>query len=262
MLKNINLNTNLIILAFFATTSLAVAKPNAEEALSLLKAGNERFVAGKSQYPHTGKDRVELCGKENQKDHAFATVLSCSDSRVAPEYLFDAGVMDIFVARVAGNVCNTDEAGCIEYGLAHVNTPLLVVLGHSQCGAVTAVTQAMSGHGHALERNIPPLVGSIEPAVKRAKESNPGIEEKELVNAAIEENVWQSMENLFVMSPRTRELVKEGKVKVVGAIYDVGTGEVKWLPEEKSTAILRRAEVNPKRAFSAMAQEKAHSDGH
>lgn len=84
------------------------------------------------------------------------------------ERLFDAGIMDIFVIRVAGNVVDTDEAGSIEYGLSHVNTPVLVVLGHTQCDAVTAVTNMIQGHGHALERNIPPLVNNIEPAAKKA----------------------------------------------------------------------------------------------
>lgn len=99
-------------------------------------------------------------------------MITCSDSRVPVELVFDAGVMDIFVVRVAGNVCDTDEVGSIEYGLAHVNTPVLVVLGHTQCGAVTAVTHAVQGKGHALELNIPPLVDNIEPAVKRAMVTN------------------------------------------------------------------------------------------
>ena len=109
-------------------------KPTPEQALQKLKDGNRRFVAGKAQNPHADAARLKLAASQNQGDHALATVITCSDSRVPPEILFDAGVMDLFVIRVAGNVVQTDEAGSIEYGLAHVYTPVLVVLGHTQCG--------------------------------------------------------------------------------------------------------------------------------
>ena len=114
-------------------------KPSPNEILQMLKKGNERFYTGKATYPNTNAARLAQAGTENQGDHAYATVITCSDSRVPVELIFDAGVMDIFVIRVAGNVCDTDEVGSIEYGLAHVHTPILVVLGHTQCGAVTAV---------------------------------------------------------------------------------------------------------------------------
>ncbi len=226
-------------------------KPSPQQCLKLLKEGNQRFVAGQIQYTHLGKDRMNLAGSENQADHAYATVITCSDSRVPVEHIFDAGIMDIFVIRVAGNVCDTDEAGSIEYGLAHVHTPVLVVLGHTQCGAVTAVTQAIQGHGHKLERNIPPLVDNIEPAVKRAMAQNPHLEGSAVIPAAIEENVWQGIEDLFMASPSTRNLVRSGEVKVVGAIYDVGTGEVVWLPDERPVEILARVEQSPDKAMPA-----------
>ncbi|MBE0665669.1 MAG: carbonic anhydrase, partial [Candidatus Aminicenantes bacterium] len=118
-------------------------KTTPDKAIAILKEGNVRFVSGKATHPHTGAERLAQAGKESQADHAYATVISCSDSRVPVELLFDAGIMDIFVVRVAGNVMDVDEAGSIEYGLVHVNTPVLVVLGHTQCGAVTAVTQVV-----------------------------------------------------------------------------------------------------------------------
>jgi len=136
-------------------------KPSPDEILQMLKKGNERFYTGKATYPHTNAVRLEQAGKEDQGNHAYATIITCSDSRVPVELIFDAGVMDIFVIRVAGNVCDTDEIGSIEYGLAHVHTPVFVMLGHTQCGAVTAVTHALHGKGHALELNIPPLVDNI-----------------------------------------------------------------------------------------------------
>ncbi len=233
-------------------------KPSPAEVLETLKQGNDRFVAGESQHPHTDSARLEQAAKEDQGDHAIATVLTCSDSRVPVEYIFDAGVMDLFVVRVAGNVVRTDEAGSIEYGLAHVHTPVLVVLGHTQCGAVTAVTQALQGHGHVLEHNIPPLIGPIKPAVETAMKEYPELAESgKIVPYAIEQNVWTSVKDLFLRSPATRELVKSGKALVTGAIYDVSTGKVSWLPLEKVDAILAEVEADPQRAKNAMAKPDA-----
>lgn len=229
-------------------------KPSPDEALTMLKEGNMRFYTGKATHPDTDNKRLTMCGKENQGDYAFATVITCSDSRVPVERLFDAGLMDIFVIRVAGNVLDVDEIGSVEYGLAHVHTPVFVVLGHTQCGAVTAVTNAAQGHGHPLERNIPPLVDNIEPAVKKAIADHPDIHGADVIPYAIEENVWQGIEDLFMESPVSRELVESGKVKVVGAIYDVATGKVNWLPEEKTNQILAKVEANPKKATVAMAK--------
>jgi carbonic anhydrase len=230
------------------------AKPSPDEAIAMLKAGNERFVTGKTIQPHTDAARLALAGKEDQGDHAYATVITCSDSRVPVEILFDAGIMDIFVIRVAGNVLDVDEIGSVEYGLAHVNTPVFVVLGHTQCGAVTAVTKAVQGHGHPLERNIPPLVDNIIPAVKKAIEDNPDAHGADVIPHAIEENIWRGIEDLFMASPSSRNLVNAGKAKVVGAIYDVSNGKINWLPEARTIEILKKVEVNPKRAMEAMAE--------
>lgn len=230
-------------------------KPCPMYVIKMLQEGNQRFVQGKALYPHTGADRLRLAAQEDQGDHAFATVITCSDSRVPVELLFDAGVMDIFVIRVAGNVCDTDEIGSIEYGLAHVRTPVLVVLGHTQCGAVTAVTHALEGKGHQLERNIPPLVDNIIPAVKRAMHQHQNSHGDEVIPYAIEENVWQSIEDLFMRSPASREIVKSGQAKVIGAIYDVGTGAVTWLPLEKTDEILKRVEASQKKETEAYAKD-------
>jgi len=243
----------LTVLPAAASEKAAAKKPSPDEAIAMLKAGNARFVEGKSQHPNSDAARLHQAGTENQGDHAYATVITCSDSRVPVERVFDAGIMDIFVIRVAGNVCDVDERGSIEYGLAHVHTPVLVVLGHTQCGAVTAVTHAVLGKGHALERNIPPLVDNIEPAVRAAMASHPKVEGTDIIPYAIEENVWQGIQELFMESPASREIVKSGKAKVVGAIYDVGTGKIDWLPESKVAEILEKAEADPKCAKEAMA---------
>ncbi len=245
-----------------ALASSKAQKPSPDETIAMLQAGNERFVAGKSTFPHMDTKRLLQAGTESQNDHAYATVITCSDSRVPVELIFDAGVMDIFVVRVAGNVCDTDEVGSIEYGLAHVNTPVLVVLGHTQCGAVTAVTHAIHGTGHALERNIPPLVDNIQPAVNRAMATHPELLGDAVIPAAIEENVWQGIEDLFMTSPSTRDVVKSGKAKVVGAIYDVSTGKVNWLPEAKVAKILAKVESSRTKAVNALAGGEATHHGH
>jgi carbonic anhydrase len=245
------------VLALAAAPAMAeskVEKPSPDEAIKMLKEGNARFVSGKSNHPHTDAARLIQAGKENQGDHAYATIIACSDSRVPVERLFDAGIMDTFIIRVAGNVIDTDEAGSIEYGLAHVNTPVFVVLGHTQCGAVTAVTNEVQGHGHALEINIPPLVDNIIPAVQRAIAAHPESKGADVIPYAIVENVWQGVEDLFMRSPVSRELVKEGKAKVIGAIYDVGTGKIEWLPEEDVTKILDKVEKDPKREMNKLAK--------
>jgi carbonic anhydrase len=242
-----------LLLTLLAHPALASKGVTPDQAIKKLKVGNQRFVAETPQHPHTSLARMIQAGKENQGDHAYATLITCSDSRIPLERIFDAGVMDLFVIRVAGNVVDTDEAGSIEYGLAHVNTPVLVVLGHTQCGAVTAVTNAVQGHGHPLEINIPPLVDNIQPAVERAMSMYPNLKGKAIIPAGIEENVWQGIEDLFMESPATRNLVNSGKAKVVGAIYDVATGTVQWLPESKVGNILTNVESNPRRAMNAMA---------
>ncbi|MCJ7553929.1 MAG: carbonic anhydrase [Ignavibacteriaceae bacterium] len=229
-------------------------KPSLDQIIQMLKEGNERFSSGKSTFPNSDAVRLQLAGKEDQGNYAYATILSCSDSRVPVEIIFDAGVMDLFVVRVAGNVADTDEIGTIEYGLAHVNTPVLVVLGHTKCGAVTAVTQVVNGEHHKLEYNIPPLVDNIIPAVKKTMEKHKDIHGYDIVPFAIEENVWQSIEDLFMHSASTRRLVASGKVMVVGAIYDISTGKINWLPIEKTNEILEMVEASPNKITQEFAE--------
>ena len=220
-----------------------VTKPTPQEIIERLKDGNERFVRGESRHPNLDKTRLLQAGTQNQADHAIATVITCSDSRVPVELVFDVGIMDIFVIRVAGNVCDNDEVGSIEYGLGHVHTPLLVILGHSQCGAVTAVCGMLHGEKGPAERNIPTLIDNVFPAARRAMEKHPNVVGGPLIEMAIEENVYQGMRDLFERSPETREWVKRGEVKVVGAIYDVATGSVRWLDEGKAVEILAESEL-------------------
>lgn len=213
-------------------------KPAPAECLQRLQDGNARFVNGASQHPHSDAARLQQAGTENQGDHTFATILGCSDSRIPLERIFDAGIMDLFVIRVAGNVCQASEIGSIEYGLVHVRTPLLVVLGHTQCGAVTAAANAAAGAAMPAEDNIPPLLEGILPAVERAQAAHPDLDTATLIPHATIENVHQSMSNLLQASPVVRDLLRSGKVQIQGAIYDVGSGNIDWLPEDTALALL------------------------
>ncbi len=199
-----------------------VSSVSPDQAIRMLKNGNAAFVAGAPKHPNANKKRRELTASKGQ--HPFVAMLSCSDSRVPVELLFDTGIGDIFSVRVAGNVADTDEIGSLEYGVDHLGAPLLVVLGHTRCGAVTAVVQDAHLHG-----NIPPLVAHITPAVDKVKTQQPGLAEDALVNAAIKANVWNSIEDALKKSAILREKVISGRLKIVGAVYDINSGQVEWL---------------------------------
>lgn len=196
-----------------------------QQALQMLKDGNQRFLDGKVQHPHTDFNRIK---EVSAGQKPFVTINGCADSRVPPELLFDQGFGDVFVVRNAGNVSDTDEVGTIEYGTEHLGTRLVVVLGHTKCGAVTAVAK-----GDHVEGNIPALVDNIVPAVKRVHAKHKDEDYKTWINDAIEENVKQSIDDMMKKSKIISHLVSEGKVKVVGAIYDVDTGKVIFLDEKK-----------------------------
>ena len=249
------------LLTFVFATVTAFGKPGAQEALKLLEDGNARFVAGTATHPHADMTRAALAAKSDQGDYALATLVSCSDSRVPPEILFDTGIMDLFMIRVAGNVCSGDEIGSAEYGVFHAKTPLLIVMGHSKCGAVTAVVQANKGEGHALEKNIPPLVSPVGPAVQKVLQAFPQATTENLIVRATEENVWQGIESIFLHSAAIREQALAGKVKVVGVIYDLESGKVRSLSDEKCAALLKNAESNPARETQKMA-ESGHHEAH
>ncbi len=207
----------------------------AEEAIARLKAGNARFAAEKSTHAAADAARRSETARSQQP---FVTILGCSDSRVPLETVFDQGIGDIFAVRVAGNVCDVAEMGSIEYGVSHLGTHLLIVLGHTDCGAVTAAVTGAELHG-----NIRRVVDKIEPAVAAAQAAHRDLHGKDFVPAATELNVWYSIEELMAGSPMTRRHVQSGKLKVIGAIYDVKTGKVQWLgehPKQKELLELTR----------------------
>lgn len=195
-----------------------------EDAFRLLEEGNKRFVNNQLANYNLGQTRRnELV----QGQKPFAVVVACSDSRVAPEHLFDQGLGDIFVIRVAGNILDKAEIGSIEYAVDHLGSPLVVILGHESCGAVTAAVAKFENPAetHTTE-NIDAFLDNIEPAVAEAKEDN--LEGKELIEEAAEINVELAVDQLLRDSSIVKEGVDAGKVKVVGAKYLLTNGDVEW----------------------------------
>lgn len=197
---------------------------SADDALGVLQEGNARWVADKCQNPNDEVSRRAQLAAEGQKP--IATIITCADSRLPVERIFDRGVGELFVIRVAGNVAGDSETGTIEYGVEHLHTPLVVVMGHTKCGAVAAATGKELPHG-----KLGTLVSRITPAVERARKGMPGVDEAQLAAAAVRENVWQTIYDLMKNSPDIRTAAKNGEIQVVGAVCDIATGRVDWIGE-------------------------------
>ena len=204
----------LIVVVF---SSFVFAGSAGDESLQKLMDGNKRYVSGDLAKKDLGDDkRKELL--KGQKP--FAIVITCSDSRVPPELLFDQGLGDIFVIRVAGNVVDQIALGSIEYGAEHLNAPLLILLGHSKCGAVKATLETKG----KAEGNIGAIVKKIEPAAKAAKKK--GGSEEEILEAAIQGNIKNVYKDIMSKSTIIPHLAKEGKLKIVAGEYNLATGKV------------------------------------
>ncbi len=209
-----------------SSTSKAESPATAKDALQALQEGNKRFVEGRSMHPHESADyRSALLNEQ----HPFATVIACSDSRVTPVLIFDQGIGDLFVIRVAGNVVDEVVAGSIEYAVDHLNTKLLVVMGHENCGAVTAAYHAFVAKDQTEQepKEISSLLTRIEPALRNLDRTKP---EKELITQGIEENVREAIRQLLLI-PDLHRAHQEDRLKIVGAIYSLKTGEVQLLEE-------------------------------
>lgn len=188
----------------------------ADDALQLLKDGNARYVADQNQHPNLSQARrAELAGGQSP----YAIVLACADSRVTPELIFDAGIGDLFVSCVAGNIASPEVTGTIEYAALHLNTRLVVVLGHQSCGAVTAAVDG-SPHGNSIDS----LVNAMQGTVAKAKDQ-PG----DQLDNTIRQNAHDVCADLIARSPSMGELVDAGTLKIVPAYYALDTGVVSWL---------------------------------
>ena len=189
--------------------------PSAEKVWADLMEGNQRFVAGKTRAYNVVSLRQKLASGQQPN----VIVLSCSDSRVSPELVFDQNLGDLFVVRTAGNVADPVGLGSIEYAVGHVHSSVLVVMGHQKCGAVIAACSGDKMPSHNLEA----IVDKIGPAVTQARTY---AKSDSLVDAAIKENVHQSAKDLLANSEIIREAVKSGKLTVVEAEYQLDSGEV------------------------------------
>jgi carbonic anhydrase len=194
-----------------------------KEGKERLVAGNERYVTGMPAHPDQSMTRRKKLG---QGQTPFAAVLSCADSRVPPEIVFDQGLGDLFVVRSAGQVLDRAVLGSLQFGVGELGVALLVVLGHTKCGAVKATVEAIEKKAAPSGTDIDALVAAISPSVAEAEEA--GIEASDLVGAAIEFNVEAVVEQLG-QAKVLRTAEKKRKLKVLGAVYDVDTGEVDFL---------------------------------
>ena len=191
--------------------------PSADAALAELKAGNAHHVAKTYQRPHQTAARQQVLASGQSPQCA---ILTCADSRVPPEIIFDKGLGDIFDVRVAGNVAGDDETASLEYAAEHLHVPLVVVMGHTQCGAVSAALE-----GGTLPGKLPNLMAAIRPAVDQSAHE-PG----NRLDNAVRDNVVHVVEQLRAAKPVLSDLVATGKLRIVGAVYSLETGKVEWLP--------------------------------
>ena len=187
-----------------------------EASLERLLKGNQRYIEGLSRRHDFKHEREALAGGQNP----YAGILSCADSRIAPEYAFDSGRGDLFVCRVAGNFANDDTVASLEYAVAILNTPLILVLGHDSCGAVDATIKSLKDNT-VLPGHLPSLVAALAPAVKAVSqhEGNP-------LDNAIRQNVIDNVAKLKSATPILNAAVEQGKLKVVGGIYRLADGRV------------------------------------
>ncbi|MCR5878765.1 carbonic anhydrase [Phenylobacterium sp. J367] len=198
----------------------AGAPPSPEQAMTRLMAGNGRYVAAKATHPNGDAARRRLVAAGQTP---FATILACADSRVAPELIFDQGLGDLFVVRVAGNVVDDAILASIEYSVIHLGSNLVMALGHERCGAVKATADALDGHGSPedADTKIGALAALIAPAVRAVPAGT-----VDRVDAAVSLNAAQAAAEIFAGSRPLRARVLAGQLKIVAARYDLDDGKV------------------------------------
>ncbi|MFT5135343.1 MAG: carbonic anhydrase [Arenicella sp.] len=199
---------------------------NADHALEKLKQGNKRFVTA-TEYGEpliSNIRRAELALEQKP----FAIILGCSDSRVPAELVFSQGMGDLFVIRVAGNVVAPSQIGSVEFACQQFGTELVVVLGHQNCGAISATVDSLLGDPDAISPNIAAIVDRVTPAVHAIVAGHPIEEREELLHKAMRANVEQSVQGLQMRSRIIRGLIGQNRLKVIGAEYSIESGVVKF----------------------------------
>lgn len=206
------------VLSALSNSSNIKAQVSADSALIKLKEGNKRFITGKTLHPNQDFARIkEVAGTQKP----FAVIVGCSDSRVPNEIIFDQGIGDLFVVRTAGQVSTYASWGSIEFGNAVLGAKLIVVLGHTGCGAVSAACKIPDVPGHIVT-----LINAIKPAAELAKQM-PG----DLIDNAVKVNVAMEVRQLQSLEPVLTKLIKNGSLKIVGAVYNLANGQVEFLPD-------------------------------
>ena len=200
------------------------ARVSAEDALKRLLDGNQRFLRGE---PRTSAFRRETLSDLAKAQQPYATILGCSDSRVPPEWIFDTGLGELFVIRVAGNVLGREIAGTLQYAGSHLQTPLFVVLGHEGCGAISAAL-ATKHEGEQFRARIQLLLENIVPGLP---DLDPRLTPEQQMSRAVESNVRWTVRQIME-SPEGQTRKAEGRLKIVGAVYEIETGRVRILPAE------------------------------
>jgi carbonic anhydrase len=197
------------------TSSVLASTANirADDALNRLMEGNHRFTQQQPEYPHQGLKRLQEVAYDQ---HPYATILSCADSRVPAEIVFDAGIGDLFDIRVAGNIVTPEVLGSIEYAVLQLNTPLIMVLGHERCGAITAAVK-----GGKLPGSIGTLVAAIQPGIDLTEGSS-----EESIEKAVVANVSYQINAVKRNSSLIAEKILKNKLRIVGGRYDLDSGKV------------------------------------
>ena len=208
-----------------AAASAHTSFTNPDSVLALLKVGNNEFIQGKFDVHGIDSSlRISISAEQHPK----AVILTCSDSRVPPEFIFDKGLGDLFVIRVAGNISDDAVVASIEYAVEHLHTSLVVVMGHKNCGAIGAAVADLQHPEQKIDNHVRILTDKIEQAITTVN-----LNEQDLTKKALLSNIMFTVATLNDSRPVLSEAVKKGDVKIVGALYDLTTGKVDWL-ENKS----------------------------
>lgn len=199
---------------------------NPDDSIKALKEGNKRFVEGARKNYDLGFERRKHLVEAGQYPHAV--VLTCADSRVPPEQIFDQGLGDLFVLRIAGNILSQEEIGSMEYAVKFLKSSLIVILGHEECGAVTAAVESTVNEDMESTENLDAILGRLQVVVNKTKEKYPGLSKEELTDKSIDENVEYGLANLVAKSDFVVEKIKNNELQIVGAKYMLETGEIEF----------------------------------
>jgi carbonic anhydrase len=208
------------------TTAHKGTRLSSDEALERLIEGNQRFLRGEARRFAFRRETLTELAKAQRP---YATVLGCSDSRVPPEWIFDAGLGELFVIRVAGNILSPEISGTLQYAASHLETPLFLILGHEGCGAITAALATKHG-GAQYRSRIQALLANILPGLP---ELDPTLSPEEQASRAVESNVRWTVRQILD-TPEGKARVAEGRTKIVGAVYEIETGRVRLLPPDET----------------------------